>query len=178
VPAGGGPASEALTGPTWGGTSGQMVRERGTASDTRDSSRIELLFTLIHETSKDAASVTWSRPYRSLRPRRETKSGTRPAFAEGEPLRWDHLTSAPALAGAKCGHCCNRWPTWCAGAGQEIPDGEMFIKDTPPPLGVLPGGRHRRQTHVHGWDFALRKGRTDTRRFASRVHFLSTIKCR
>jgi len=38
----------------------------------------------------------------------------------------------------------------------QFPDGEMFINDTPPPLGVLPGGRQRRQTHVHGWELPLR----------------------
>ena len=31
-----------------------------------------------------------------------------------------------------------------------FPDGEVFIYDTPPPLGALPGGRRGRQTHVHG----------------------------
>ena len=31
-----------------------------------------------------------------------------------------------------------------------LPDGEVFINDTHPPLGALPGDRHGRQTHVHG----------------------------
>ncbi len=48
-----------------------------------------------------------------------------------------------------------------AGAGRRRrleyrnPDGEMFINDTPLPLGALPGGMHRCQTHVHGWELPL-----------------------
>ena len=40
--------------------------------------------------------------------------------------------------------------------GENIPDGEVFIYDTPPPLGALPGGRRGHQTHVHGWELPLR----------------------
>jgi hypothetical protein len=53
-------------------------------------------------------------------------------------------------------------PRNAAGSFQH-PDVEMFINDTPLPLGVtvLPGGtqagrRQRRQTHVHGWELPLR----------------------
>ena len=58
----------------------------------------------------------------------------------------------PRNAGAEVQNTCVMQRTPFAVA----PDGEVFIYDTPPPLGALPGGRQGRQTHVHGWELPLR----------------------